>query len=194
MANQKPIPVTTIVISIFILFMAFGAGFLIKKARTGQQEPVVQEVQQTDVPEVPKFTPKPEVQVIQRQEPIVEVVDGQNAQDKQSYTGNNRRAGESNNQSENQVNNQREDAQQWMSWFGNLPQEERQQLMRGTMISMLSLVQRWQNMPQEEVQAERAKLQELIQGWRNLPSEDRQQGIQNIQQQIEQWMQNNQQN
>jgi hypothetical protein len=136
MANQKPIPVTTIVISILILFMAIGAGFLIRKARTGQQEPVVQvsqEVQQTDVTEVPGVAPKPEVQVIQRQEPIVEVVDGQNAQDKQSYTGNNRQAGESNSQSENRVNNQRiEDAQQWMSWFGGLPPEERQQLMRGT--------------------------------------------------------------
>ena len=185
----------TIAISVFILITALGIGIVIKESRKvpTEKDPEVQSQVVTDA----NITNEPEViytipQNIDIPEPAEEVV----VEPKPEPDPVPQPVSEEPVQNE-QVNardiQRRQDAMQWMSWFGSLSQEDQMQLFRGSIMSYLSLMQRWQNLPAEQVQQEQALLRGLIEGWQNLPAEDRQQGIQNIQYQIEQWLQYGQQ-
>ena len=194
--SQKPMSVRTLTVSIFILIAALGIGMVIREFRTApdKKEPVakVNEETQKDTsaeqqtPEIiytiPQNIEQPdpvkEVAVEPEPEPEPEPVYQEPVQNEQIDARNEQR---------------RQDSAQWMSWFGGLSQEDQMQLFRGSIITYMQLMQRWQNLPQEQVQQEQAVLRELIEGWQNLPAQDRQQGIQNIQYQLEQWLQYNQQ-
>lgn len=194
MVNQKPISIKTIAGAAAVLIAAVGIGLVIRQIRSRpvEQEPVVQapeDVPQVETPVIRPLRrerenrnvepPQPPVEevVVEPEPEVVEPVQAEPA-----YTP------------EEQLRNQRtEDARQWMSWLGTLSQEERTQLFRGSIMSFLSLMQRWQYLPPEQAQAEYAQLQQLVLTWQNLPTEDRQQGIQAIQQQLQQWLQSGQQ-
>jgi hypothetical protein len=181
----------TLIIAILILAAAFGIGMLVRGFRTdtSEMEPVVQiDEEQNNVtpdeslkvvytiPPVIEELPEPVTEVAVKPEPEPVYEEPVRNQPRNTMT-----------------DQQRQDATQWMSWFGTLTQEEQMQLFRGSIISFMQLMQRWQTLPQEQVMQERAFLRELIEGWQNLPPEDRQQGIENIQNQLQQWLQSGQQ-
>ncbi len=181
--------VKTLVISLLILAAAFGIGMLVRGfiTDTSETEPAAQidEEQNIDTPdELPEVVytippvieelPEPVEEVAVAPEPVYE----EPVQNQQRYP---------------MTDQQRQDSTQWMSWFGTLTQEEQMQLFRGSIISFMQLMQRWQTLPPEQVMQERAFLRELIEGWQNLPQEQRQQGIENIQNQLQQWLQSGQQ-
>lgn len=190
--SQNPVSTKTLVISAGVLLAALVIGLTIREIRTRSVEPQVANVT-PDVNETPK---EPEIPIIVRSrrpvedvavtppapqtqpEPVIE----EPVRNEQANAMNNR-------QMMWQNSPQMQDAVQLMSWFGNLSQEERTQLMQGLMTSFLGIMQRWQTMPSEQVQAEREQFQQMIQNFRNLPPDQRQQGIQVIQQQLEQWLQ-----
>ena len=193
--KQKPLSPNMIIGSVLVLLVAVGIGMAIKviRYRSAEQIPVVQAPQEP-AEEIPVVRP-PRVREIPivEQQPVEEVaVEPEPApepepayeepvQNQQQYGWNNRQA--------NWLNNpQVQDAMQWMNWFGSLTQQEQAQVIQGVRDTFFSLMQRWQSIPPEQVQAERAELEQFFQDWRNLPAEDRQQGIQNFQLQLEQML------
>jgi hypothetical protein len=192
-SSQNPISTKTIVGSVAVLFVAMGIGIAVRNIRTRSAEPQV-----TNAPEVNETPKEPEIPIIVRPRPVEEVAvepapqpepepaNETPVQNEQASAWNNRQAMWQNSP-------QMQDAAQWMSWFSNLSQEERMQLMQGVLTSYIGLMQRWQSMPAEQIQAEREQFQQMIQEWRNLPSDQRQQGIQMIQQQLQQMIQSGQQ-
>lgn len=185
--GQYPIP-PKILIGVIIVLMAAGIiGTLIRDfgSLSIKEEPVVQ-VDETDerpdLPEIPEVVKHPSLKEV-----FIETETEFEQEQLPHGTVRSERNAAQNNQTDNQLNTARlEDALQWISWFGELPVQDRRELMRGTMMSTLSLIQRWQNMSPEQVQEERAQLREVFQEWYNLPQEERFKGIQILQEQLEQ--------
>ena len=184
-----------IIISFTILIAAVGMGIIIREIRKDSIDTeyveLFDEDQSIDTPEestevvytvppVIEEIPEPFVEVeepaYEEPEPVYE--EPEPVDDRRTFT---------------LTDQQRQDATQWMTWLETLSPEERTALLRGTVMSFMQLMQRWQYMPAEEVMQERVFLQTLIQEWRDLPPEDRQRGIENIQYQLEQRLQYGQQ-
>jgi len=196
--NQKSSLATTIIIAVFILIAAFGIGLVIRNARTNssEQKQVAQsdENNTQDEQERPRIiytTIPPITEIPEPMETVEEIFvepEPEPIQQEPAYFEE-----ENNNNEDYYATQRREDAAQWISWLSTLTEEERTALFRGSIVTFMQLMQRWQNIPPEQVMQERAFLEELVQGWRDLPPEDRQQGIENIQNQLEEWLQYGQQ-
>jgi hypothetical protein len=186
----QPISLKMVMFSVAFLLVALTVGLIIRSYRYSLiEKEYVQAAKTAETPEVPEITEiarEPEIPVVEdwspeeviryepepewEPEPEPEVQESNErffAQDEEFY------------------HDRLQDAQQWFSWFSELPAEYRQQLMQNTFTSFMSLMQRWQTIPEEQAMAERAELRGVFQQWQELPPEERQLGIQAIQQRLE---------
>jgi hypothetical protein len=78
----------------------------------------------------------------------------------------------------------------WRSMWGdlNLTEEEQARLREGFALA----VQRWQNMSEEDRQAEAARMREGWERWQNMSDEERQEAMQRLRQRFEEWRQSGQ--
>ncbi len=184
-SSQNPVSATTIVGSVFVLLVAFVIGLTIRQIRTQRVEPQI-----VVVPEANETPNEPDIPIIVRPRRAVEVAVKPQPEPVNEEPAQNEQANTRNNQQMMLQNNPRmQDMSQLMSWMSNLTPQEQAQLRQVALTSYISLMQRWQNMPAAQAQAEQAQIQQMIQEWGNLPSDQKMQGIQNIQQQLQQWLQ-----
>ena len=187
---QNPISLKMVIFSAAFLLAALTLGLIIRSYRYSliEQESVqaAETIGTPDIPEITEVSREPEIPVIEKQSPVEEMwyepepqwepepepVQQENSE--RSFARDDRYYYE-----------RLQDAQQWFSWFSELPVEYRQQLMQNTFTSFMSLMQRWQTIPEEQAMAERAELRGVFQQWQELPPEERQLGIQAIQQRLE---------
>ena len=181
----------TVIISVVVLLAALGIGVVIRNLRSlsFEQGPVIQDIEnneKSDVQEISEieekpidivYVPEPQPEPVIEPEPIEGPLPRNRVQDERN-TG-----------SDNEINPVDvagfEDAMQWIEWFRGLPPEYRDELRKNTIASIFSLIQRWQYLPPEQIQAEREEIRAIFQGWYDLPTEERILGIQMMQQQIE---------
>ncbi len=182
----QPISLKIVMFSAAFLLAALTVGLIIRSYRYSLiEKESVQAAKTAETPEVPRITEvsrEPEIPVVvdwppeevMKYEPEPEPEPEEQESRERFFA-----------QDEEFYHDRLQDAKQWFSWFSELPAEYRQQLMQNTFTSFMSLMQRWQTIPEEQAMAERNELRGMFQQWQELPSEERQQGIQAIQQRLE---------
>jgi hypothetical protein len=189
---EKQMPLKMVIFSAVFLVVALALGLVIRNYRYSsiEQEPA-QAIETTETPNEPEITEvsqEPDIPVVEWppvEEDLYEPVPEWEPEPEPVEQESNERSFA---RDEQYYYERLQDAQQWFSWFSELPVEYRRQLMQNSFVSFMSLMQRWQTIPEEQALAERIELREVIRQWRELPTEERQLGIQGIQQQIEMMM------
>ena len=183
----KPISLKLVIFSAAFLLVALVLGLVIRNYRESSIE---QETTQAgELTEITEVSQEPDTPVVEWPPPVEEMWYEPEPEWEPEPEPVEQESNERSLARDEQYYSERlQDAKQWFSWFSELPVEYRQQLMQNSLASFMSLMQRWQTIPEEQALEERAELREVIRQWRELPTEDRQLGIQSIQQQIEMMM------
>jgi hypothetical protein len=198
---KKTKPELIIIAWIVVLVGAYGIGSGIRylrfmSAQTTPQTKIANAEQQINL-DVNKPAPNvPETEYVVVQEPVEEPNEQpiDTAEEQWQVEPENQRA-QNVIQNEQDFQNQQlggnmqwEFNQQWFDWANTLTDEQRARLQRGSML----MWQRWQNLSDQDAQAEQARMMEMMMRWQNMNDTQRQQAMQRIQQQLLQWLQTDQ--